>query len=245
MEERQPALIAGELELKPCQVEAVGHLLEDGATIPFIARYRKEATGSLDEVAVTAVRDRSARLQELDQRRQAIVKSLTERGLLTDELKEGIQRAETLSALEDLYLPFRPKRRTRGSVAKERGLEPLAALFFEQNSSSLDPETEAVAYLDPDKGVASVADALAGARDIMAEWMSENFDEICVTEAEPGDILTFRMFSHQEYAQHCAFLATPETLLHTYEGIGGTSEVSFVRWWRRRTACAYRLKGVT
>ncbi len=174
MEEQHAALIAGELELKPWQVEAVGRLLKDGATVPFIARYRKEATGSLDEVAVTTIRDRAARLQELDQRRQAIVKSLTERNLLTDELKQSIQRAETLSALEDLYLPFRPKRRTRGSVAKERGLEPPATLLFEQNSSSLDPETEAVAYLDPDKGVESVTDALAGARDIMAEWVNES-----------------------------------------------------------------------
>ncbi|MCF8062411.1 MAG: RNA-binding transcriptional accessory protein, partial [Deltaproteobacteria bacterium] len=126
MDQNHARRIADELDLKPWQVEAVGRLIEDGATVPFIARYRKEATGTLDEVAVTAVRDRSAQLHELDKRRDAILGSLTERGLLTDELKAGILGAETLSALEDLYLPFRPKRRTRGTVAREKGLEPLA-----------------------------------------------------------------------------------------------------------------------
>ncbi len=173
MDQNHARRIADELDLNIWQVEAAGRLIEDGATVPFIARYRKEATGTLDEVAVTAVRDRSARLLELDKRREAILGSLTERGLLTDELKAGIRGAETLSALEDLYLPFRPKRRTRGTAAREKGLEPLATRLLEQDPS-LDPEAEAGAYVDAEKGVTSPAEALAGARDIVAEWANES-----------------------------------------------------------------------
>jgi len=173
MDQNHARRIADELDLSPWQVEAVGRLIEDGATVPFIARYRKEATGTLDEVAVTAIRDRSARLRELDKRREAILASLTERDLLTDGLKVAIQGVETLSALEDLYLPFRPKRRTRGSVAREKGLEPLASLLLEQDPS-LDPEAEAAACVDAGKGVASTAEALAGARDILAERVNES-----------------------------------------------------------------------
>ncbi|MDH3723678.1 MAG: RNA-binding transcriptional accessory protein, partial [Desulfobacteraceae bacterium] len=109
--------ISTELDLKISQVDAVAVLLEDGATVPFIARYRKEATGSLDEVMVTAIRDRLQQLRELDQRRESILKSLTEQGHLTDELKESVMAAETLAILEDIYLPYRPKRRTRASIA--------------------------------------------------------------------------------------------------------------------------------
>ncbi|HWT79739.1 MAG TPA: Tex-like N-terminal domain-containing protein, partial [Candidatus Methylomirabilis sp.] len=118
--------VADELQLRPAQVAAAGRLLEEGATIPFIARYRKEATGLLDEVKVTTIRDRLTQLEEMDRRREAILKSLEERNLLTDELKASIQAAETSATLEDLYLPYRPKRRTRATVAKEQGLEPLA-----------------------------------------------------------------------------------------------------------------------
>ena len=173
MDQNHARRIADELDLNIWQVEAAGRLIEDGATVPFIARYRKEATGTLDEVAVTAVRDRSAQLLELDKRREAILGSLTERGLLTDELKAGIRGAETLSALEDLYLPFRPKRRTRGTAAREKGLEPLATRLLEQDPS-LDPEAEAGAYVDAEKGVTSTGEALAGARDIVAEWVNES-----------------------------------------------------------------------
>ena len=127
--------ISTELDLKNSQVDAVAILLEDGATVPFIARYRKEATGSLDEVMVTAIRDRLQQLRELDQRRESILKSLTEQGHLTDELKESVMAAETLAILEDIYLPYRPKRRTRASIARERGLDPLAGLIFEQNGA--------------------------------------------------------------------------------------------------------------
>jgi len=164
--------IAAELTLRPQQVSATAELLEGGATIPFIARYRKEVTGSLDEVAVTAIRDRLNQLKELDDRRESIIKSLEERELLTDELKEKIMQAETMAVLEDIYLPYRPKRRTRATIAKEKGLEPLAELIFDQDHA-VDPAAEAGAFIDPDKGVDSAEDALAGARDIIAEWVSE------------------------------------------------------------------------
>ena len=120
------SIIAQELNIRPQQTEAVIRLLDEDATVPFIARYRKEATGSLDEVAVTAIRDRLAALKELDKRREAILASLEERGLLTPELRAKVEAADALTVLEDIYLPYRPKRRTRASMAKERGLEPLA-----------------------------------------------------------------------------------------------------------------------
>ena len=125
--------ISSELELKNSQVKAVAILLEDGATIPFIARYRKEATGSLDEVKVTAIRDRLQQLKDLDQRRVSILKSLEEKGHLNDELKETVMAAETMAILEDIYLPYRPKRRTRASIAREKG---LAQAHFGWNAQS-------------------------------------------------------------------------------------------------------------
>ncbi|MEW5923513.1 MAG: Tex family protein [Candidatus Zixiibacteriota bacterium] len=168
------AAIAAELNLNERQVKATVTLLDDDATIPFIARYRKEATGSLDEVTITAIRDRIAQLRELDKRREAILKSLEERELLTDELKEKINAAATMAELEDIYLPFRPKRRTRATIAIERGLEPLAELIFAQED--IDPFKEAAAFIDPEKQVETVDDALAGARDIIAAWVSEDAD---------------------------------------------------------------------
>jgi protein Tex len=172
MNETHIPKIAQELGLIPKQVRATAELLNEGATIPFIARYRKEATGSLDEVAITAVRDRLNQLTELDKRREAILKSLEERGQLTDELREKIISAETMVLLEDIYLPYRPKRRTRASVAREKGLEPLAQRLLTQDD--MDPLTEAAAFVDPEKGVNSTEDALAGARDIIAEWVNED-----------------------------------------------------------------------
>ncbi|MBI4551919.1 MAG: helix-hairpin-helix domain-containing protein, partial [Candidatus Latescibacteria bacterium] len=166
------AKIAHELSLTSAQVRATAVLLDEGATVPFIARYRKEATGSLDEVAITAIRDRLDQLRELDKRREAILKSLEERGLLTEDLKEQFLAAESMAALEDLYLPYRPKRRTRATVAREKGLEPLAQRLFAQED--IDPVAEAAAFIDPEKGVASADEALAGARDIIAEWVSED-----------------------------------------------------------------------
>lgn len=165
------SVIAKELDIKTAQVRATALLIEEGATVPFIARYRKEATGSLDEVAVSVIRDRLDQLAELDKRRDAVLKSLDERGLLTDEIREKVDGACSMTELEDIYLPFRPKRRTRATIAKEKGLEPLAALIFEQGE--VDPEKEAAAFIDSKKGVESVEDALSGARDIIAEWVSE------------------------------------------------------------------------
>ena len=166
------ATIAYELSLTQGQIKSAAALIEDGATVPFIARYRKEATGSLDEVAITSIRDRLVQLHDLDKRREAIIASLDERGLLTDELKQKIDDASTMTEIEDIYLPYRPKRRTRATVAKEKGLEPLAELLFEQGD--IEPDVEAGAFVDAEKGVDTVEDALAGARDIIAEWVSEN-----------------------------------------------------------------------
>ena len=164
--------IARELGLRPQQVSATVALLDDDATVPFIARYRKEATGSLDEVAITAIRDRIGQLRELDKRRQAVLKSLEERDLLTDELKAAVDGAESMAVLEDIYLPYKPKRRTRATLARERGLEPLAELLLAQDDIA--PRAEAEVFVDPEKDVPSVEDALAGARDIVAEWVNED-----------------------------------------------------------------------
>ncbi len=164
--------ISQELGLTTKQVEATADLLNEGATVPFIARYRKEATGSLDEVAITAIRDRFNQLVELDKRREVILSSLEERGQLTDDLKDKILSAESMAVLEDIYLPYRPKRRTRATIAREKGLEPLALRLLAQEE--MDPLAEAAAFVDAEKGVESVEDALAGARDIIAEWVNED-----------------------------------------------------------------------
>jgi protein Tex len=173
MNEQHIEKVAAELGLRATQVHTTARLISEGATVPFIARYRKEATGKLDEVAITSIRDRLAQLAELDQRRQSILQSLAERSLLTDQLKAAIESAQTLSALEDLYLPFRPKRRTRAAIAREKGLEPLADILF-LNQANADPAREALAFISHDKGVATTEDALAGARDILAERVSED-----------------------------------------------------------------------
>ncbi|NII85973.1 MULTISPECIES: Tex family protein [unclassified Pedobacter] len=165
-------IIATELKVAEKQVIATVNLLDEGATVPFISRYRKEATGSLDEVEVAAIRDRVLQLRDLDKRREAILKSMTELGKLTPELEKKINEAETISLLEDIYLPFKPKRKTRASVAKEKGLEPLALQIFEQNAFDLDASAEK--FIDAEKGVNSLDEALAGARDIIAEMISEN-----------------------------------------------------------------------
>ncbi len=165
--------IAGELKLQPRQVLSTAKLFAEGATVPFIARYRKEATGLLDEVAITNIRERLLGLADLDQRRDAILKSLAERNLLSDQLKADIHGADNVTRLEDIYQPFRPKRRTRAMIAKELGLEPLADLLF-QNQSTADPQAEAAKFVDAEKGVPDVAAALAGARDIIAERVSDD-----------------------------------------------------------------------
>jgi uncharacterized protein len=173
MNEAHIVKIAGELKIQPRQVVATAKLFAEGATVPFIARYRKETTGSLDEVAVTSIRERLVNLAELDQRRDAILKSLAERNLLADELKIAITKAETLTTLEDIYQPYRPKRRTRATMAREAGLEPLADNLF-NHQSTVDPVSAAQAFVNPEKGVADVEAALAGAQDILAERISDD-----------------------------------------------------------------------
>ncbi|MCK4415134.1 MAG: RNA-binding transcriptional accessory protein [Candidatus Eisenbacteria sp.] len=175
MNETHITRIAEELDVLPGKVQAAAALLDDGATVPFIARYRKEATGSLDEVAITTIRDRLHGLRELDKRCEAILKSLAERELLTPELKTQIAAADTLATLEDIYLPYRPRRRTRATIAREKGLELLARLLLDSPAEpSLDPIAEAAAFVNEEKGVATADDALAGARDIIAETISED-----------------------------------------------------------------------
>ena len=179
MSDPQIKKMALQLSLGEREVQATVDLLDSGASLPFIARYRKEATGNLDEVAIGRIRDLLFRLRQLEERREIILHSLAKRNMLTDDLHEKLLAADTLSWLEDIYLPFRPKRKTRATAAKERGLEPLAKRIFAQDHGDLDLELEAFAFVNPEKGVASAKEALAGARDIMAEWMSEDSEARC------------------------------------------------------------------
>jgi uncharacterized protein len=164
--------IAQELSVGTKQVSATIALLDEGATIPFISRYRKEVTGSLDEVQVGAIRDRVQQLRDLDKRREAILKSLSDMGKLTSELEKQIIEAETMVLLEDIYLPYRPKRKTRATAAREKGLQPLANVILAQKN--FDVELEAGKYIDEEKGVKNAEESLAGARDIIAEYISEH-----------------------------------------------------------------------
>jgi len=163
-------LVAKKLGLHEWQVENTIRLLDDGATIPFISRYRKEMTGSLDEVKLMQIRDEYTRLKELDARRESVIKSIDEQEKMTPELMLKIESALTMSELEDIYLPFRPKRRTRATIAREKGLEPLASIILEQKEQN--PEQKAAEFLNDQ--VLTVEDAIAGASDIIAEWISEN-----------------------------------------------------------------------
>jgi len=172
MNETYFSVIAAELSVQKAQVKATIELLDGGATVPFISRYRKEATNSLDEVAVAAIRDRVDQLRELDKRRTAILKSIDEQDKLTDELKALITKAKTMSELEDIYLPYKPKRKTKATIARDKGLEPLALKIFTQNLGEV--EEWAATYISNEKGVGSVADALQGARDIIAEKINED-----------------------------------------------------------------------
>jgi len=163
--------ISSLINARPSQVDATIRLLDEGNTVPFIARYRKEMTGSLDDEQVRIVADEIIRLRTIDERRAAILKSIEEQGKLTDELRAAIEAAETMTALEDLYAPYKPKRRTRAMVARERGLEPLAELILSQ-SLDASPEEAAADFLNDD--VPTVEEALQGARDIVAETISDN-----------------------------------------------------------------------
>lgn len=163
--------IATELSVQPRQVAAAVQLLDEGSTVPFIARYRKEVTGNLDDTQLRNLEERLLYLRELEDRRAAILSSIDEQGKLTDELRAAIDSADSKQVLEDLYLPYKPKRRTRAQIAREAGLEPLAQALLA--NPLLDPQAEAAAYVDADKGVADVKAALDGARDILSEQFGE------------------------------------------------------------------------
>lgn len=164
--------IAKALGLPEKQVSNTLELLDSGATIPFIARYRKEATGTLDEVQITQIRDMKERLVEIDKRRASIIDSIEEQGKMNAELKKKLENANSLTELEDLYLPFKPKRKTKASIAIEKGLEPLAIVIYDQ--SPVDLKKIALSYIDKEKGINTLDEVLQGARDIVAEWISEN-----------------------------------------------------------------------
>ena len=164
--------IARETGISLSSVTTTAKLLAEGATVPFLSRYRKEQTGSLDEVQITTIRDRMLQLAELDSRRSTVLKSLEERSLLTPELKKKLEAALTLAAVEDIFAPYRPKRQTRATKAIERGLTPLADWLMENQSA--DPEEEAAKFLNPEMEVPTTVEALAGARDIIAERVADD-----------------------------------------------------------------------
>ncbi len=170
--EKYSGILALELNIASTFIRNTIKLLEEGATIPFIARYRKEMTGSMDEVLLMKIRDRLIQLKDLDARREVIIKSLTEQEKLTGELELAINDAKSMAELEDLYLPYRPKRKTRASIAKEKGLEPLAKIILSQKYNDI--ENKAQPFINPEKGVRSVEEAIQGACDIIAEWINEH-----------------------------------------------------------------------
>ncbi|MDO8899002.1 MAG: Tex-like N-terminal domain-containing protein, partial [Bacteroidales bacterium] len=166
------SLISKELNLDYQNVRNTLSLLAEGATIPFIARYRKEKTGSMDEEVIAALQKRLQQLQALDKRKETVLASIAEQDKLTPELKKLIEEAATMQDLEDIYLPYKPKRRTRATIAREKGLEPLALFLLEHQFKSV--ETEAKRFVSASKGVNDISEALAGARDIVAEMVAEN-----------------------------------------------------------------------
>ena len=166
--------IAQELNLNAFHIANVAKLLSEGATIPFIARYRKEMTGSMNEEVIVTIQKRLEQLEELQKRKESVINSIREQDKLTPELEKRIKEAITLQEIEDLYLPYKPKRRTRAAIAREKGLEPLAAQIMAQNLDHL--ERVAQKYIDESKGVNSEEEAIQGAKDIMAEWISENIN---------------------------------------------------------------------
>ncbi|MER2152393.1 MAG: Tex-like N-terminal domain-containing protein, partial [Candidatus Limivicinus sp.] len=168
------AVLAEELGQKPEYVENVVRLLDEGNTIPFIARYRKELHGAMDDTVLRTLETRLQYLRSLQERRETVLSAIEEQGKLTDELAESIASVRTLAELEDLYRPYKPKRRTRATVAKEKGLEPLAELLFAQKRDCPDPLTAAQDYVNPEKGVETAEEALAGASDIIAEQISDD-----------------------------------------------------------------------
>ena len=169
-------ILARELGREQSHIDNVIKLIDEGNTIPFIARYRKELHGAMDDTSLRTLAERLEYLRGLQERRDTVKKSIEEQGKLTEELSKAIDEAATLAALEDIYRPYKPKRRTRATVAKEKGLEPLALALFEQGSDLPEPEELAKEYIDPEKGVETVEDALSGASDIIAEMISDNAD---------------------------------------------------------------------
>ena len=167
-------ILARELDRPLEHIENVIKLLDEGNTIPFIARYRKELHGAMDDTALRTLEERLTYLRGLFERKETVKNSIAEQGKLTEELAAAIDAAETLAVLEDLYRPYKPKRRTRATMAKEKGLEPLADELFSQKLDSPAPEVLAEQYVDPEKGVETVEDALAGASDIIAENISDD-----------------------------------------------------------------------
>ncbi len=172
MNEKHIKILSAELNLNESQVKGALLLFEQGATIPFVARYRKEVTGGMNEEQLAALFHRSEKLVEIDKRRESILNTLTENEQLTPELEKQLNEAQTMTELEDIYLPYRPKRKTRASIAIERGLEPLAKILMSQHFGDIQPSAQR--FVNPEKGVATYEEALAGARDVVAEWVSEN-----------------------------------------------------------------------
>jgi len=205
-------LLAVELKIKPSQVEATLQLLDSGNTVPFVARYRKEVTGSLDEEQIRNIEEKAQYLRNLDQRRQEILASITEQEKLTPELEQQLNKAVKMQELEDLYLPYRPKKRTRAQIAREKGLESLSDLILAQNEPALPLEKLAALAVDPEKGVNNVEEAWNGAMDIVAETVADRADvreflrrilwqeaalssELAVSEAEGKDFLMYKEYS--------------------------------------------------
>ncbi|MDE7281485.1 MAG: RNA-binding transcriptional accessory protein, partial [Ruminiclostridium sp.] len=166
--------LADEFKIRKDQVDNTVKLIDDGNTIPFIARYRKEATGALDDQLLRELDERLAYLRNLEQRKKEVSESIEATGNMTEEIAQSLQKAVTLAEIEDIYRPFKPKRKTRASVAKEKGLQPLADFIMEQTLAN--PQKEAENYIDEEKGVASVEEAVQGASDIIAETISDDPD---------------------------------------------------------------------
>lgn len=184
-------IISKELSITQKQVSTTLALLDEGATIPFISRYRKEMTGSLDEVQITAIRDRIQQLRDLDKRKEAILKSIQDQGKLTPELEALVKGAETMSSLEDIYLPYKPKRRTRALIAREKGLQPLADFLLQQQSGDI--ESFSQQFINEEVGVHNTEEALAGARDIIAEAIAEDAEvraRVRMVFLEKGDFVS-------------------------------------------------------
>ncbi len=174
MSERMFAIIGSELNVKPKQVQAAVELLDEGNTVPFIARYRKEVTGELQDEQLRTIEERIKYLRNLETRRQEIITSVTDQEKMTDELMKALESATKLQELEDLYLPYRPKKRTRAMIARERGLEPLAMMMLEDTETSGDPFAIAADYITEE--VPTAKEALQGASDIVAEIVSDSVD---------------------------------------------------------------------